>query len=96
MTDQTPSDEVLLEAARRAKWSAIEIENCRTQYGYGGGFRALCDLLVETGFQPPVSPELRAARQARDEINMGGNWSCEQMALRAIELCDQYRKEAGQ
>ena len=61
--------------------------------------------------QPPVPPELRAAREAAgeeaDATLPNGKWGDRfrsgeyddhdyiTTALRAIELCDQYRKEAG-
>lgn len=64
MTD-TPSDEVLIEAARRLKICHITmgIDGLRRQYRTSPGFRIMADTLVELGWKPPIDPLLAEARE---------------------------------
>jgi hypothetical protein len=98
MTDEQtiPSDDVLREAARRTRWGCYNhpIERLREEYGFEGStFRALCDALTQPAWEPPVSPELRAVREAVEVYGYKESTWVGKVCLRAIELCDQYRKE---
>jgi hypothetical protein len=68
MTDTTPPDWVLIEAAKRGEWSRKEQEPGfgKNQYHVSPLFRALCDM-IEKYEQPPVDRKLLCAREAMAE-----------------------------
>ena len=68
MTDKTPADWVLIEAAERSGWLlTLRCDDlptyCRGKYHEHFGFRALCDM-IERYEQPPVDRKLLCAREA--------------------------------
>jgi hypothetical protein len=79
MTTETPPDEVLIEAAKRA--------DCDV-YRRDGAFLALCDMIAKHE-KPPVDRKLLCAREAWDQwLNIdydGEEW----IGLRAIQLYEE-------
>jgi len=51
-------DWVLIEAAKRAKWSHLLVETLRVTYQTGGCYPLLCDMIAKYE-QPPVDPDVR-------------------------------------
>jgi hypothetical protein len=88
MTTETPPDEVLLEAAKRANIGEEPIEYLRKIYPRAGSFRALCDMIAKHE-KPPVDRKVLCAREAWDQwLNIdydGEEW----IGLRAIQLYEE-------
>lgn len=64
MTDATPPDWVLIEAAKRCEWlPGKTIAQMRGYLDGSGAFRALCDMILKHE-QPPVDRKLLCAREA--------------------------------
>ena len=86
MTDkQTPSDWVLIEAAKRTR-RITNIEVLREYYrcAANSDFRVICDM-IERYEQPPVDRKLLCAREAVRQKHCG-TISVEQIGVCAIEL----------
>jgi hypothetical protein len=86
MTTETPPDEVLLEAAKRAHIGAQTVEYLRRIYRHGGGFTALCDMIAKHEKQP-VDRKLLCALEAMESIR--GDATHSEIAVRAIELWEE-------
>ena len=88
MTTETPPDEVLIEAAKRANIGEEPIEYLRKIYPRAGSFRALCDMIAKHE-KPPVDRKVLCAREAWDQwLNIdydGEEW----IGLRAIQLYEE-------
>ena len=69
MTDKTPADWILIEAAKRSAWTGHSMDHLRDVwrnpllYLVGNSYRALCDM-IEKYEQPPVDRKLLCAREA--------------------------------
>ena len=86
MTTETPPDEVLLEAAKRANIGEEPIEYLRKIYPRAGSFRALCDM-IQKYEKPPVDRKLLCAREA---VGWGTPWATtETISVRAIKLYEE-------
>lgn len=84
---QTPPDWVLIEAAKRSKWTVLDVPTLRAYHGeYSAPYRALCDM-IQKYEQPPVDRKLLCAQQAVLEARDG--WTTAHVALRAIELWEE-------
>ena len=60
MTTETPPDEVLIEAAKRANIGEEPIEYLRKIYPRAGSFRALCDMIQKhEAFKQEVSDAMK-------------------------------------
>ena len=70
MTTETPPDEVLLEAAKRANIGEEPIEYLRKIYPRAGSFRALCDM-IQKYEKPPVDRKRLCAREAAAQLYSG-------------------------
>ena len=88
MTEQTPPDWVLIEAAKRtgrsltlAQYQAGLIAKAAQPY-----FRALCEMILKHE-QPPVDRKLLCAREA--EVSMFPTATKQQVAIRAIALWEE-------
>jgi len=101
MTDTTPEDWVLIEAAKRFAWDNVATSRLRSHYHDENhiGFRALCDMIAKHEL-PPVDRKLLCAREAManksrpDEVEKyrAGvfDYSSEmEQCLRAIELWEE-------
>jgi hypothetical protein len=82
MTDQTPEDWVLIEAAKRCGWD-VPLDSLRIRYHHSTPYRALCDMIAKHE-QKPVDRKLLCAREAMRE-QRPDDWP-ETACLRAIEL----------
>jgi hypothetical protein len=97
MTTETPPDEVLLEAAKRANIGEEPIEYLRKIYPRAGSFRALCDMIAKHE-KPPVDRKVLCAREAvkpfedKSRGSVGGYISIdllEPYVVHAIELWEE-------
>jgi hypothetical protein len=91
MTTETPPDEVLIEAAKRANIGEEPIEYLRKIYPRAGSFRALCDMIAKHE-KPPVDRKVLCAREALTEASTAHAdvmWTDEDIAVRAIELYEE-------
>jgi hypothetical protein len=88
MTTETPPDEVLIEAAKRANIGEEPIEYLRKIYPRAGSFRALCDMIAKHE-KPPVDRKLLCARAVAAEAYADVAWTDEDVAVRAIELWEE-------
>ncbi len=99
MTDKTPADWVLIEAAKQSGWNGLA--KARAYYeGEDPMFRALCDM-IEKYEQPPVDRKLLCAREAMAQAcalpesevaYRRGTWDhagALKQCLRAIELWEE-------
>jgi hypothetical protein len=97
MTDkQTPPDWVLIEAAKRFKWTfgADAIDDLRDAYNDTAdneehGYRALCDALTAPPIEPPVDRKLLCAREAYKRVVRQPSAKWEEVGVRAIELWEE-------
>jgi hypothetical protein len=81
MTEQTPPDWVLREAAKQAGWGEFRtVDYWRRSYGSNGSFRALCDMIAKHE-QKPVDRKLLCAREAWDR------WLHDRSHTDQITLC---------
>jgi hypothetical protein len=85
MTTETPPDEVLIEAAKRANIGEEPIEYLRKIYPRAGSFRALCDM-IQKYEKPPVDRKVLCAREA---VSVAYGRNEEWIAVRAIELYEE-------
>jgi hypothetical protein len=95
MTTETPPDWVLLEAARLADETDIEIQWLRDLDNACGTFRALCDMIAKYE-KPPVDRKVLCALYAGAGMILYGNLSYTEVTenseniaracIRAIEL----------
>jgi hypothetical protein len=86
MTETTPPDWVLIEAAKRFYWDNTPPSELRRHYhdeNYGG-YRALCDMIAKHE-EKPVDRKLLCAREAERSFD-GRYRTAEMIAIRAIEL----------
>jgi hypothetical protein len=90
MTTETPPDEVLIEAAKRANIGEEPIEYLRKIYPRAGSFRALCDMIAKHE-KPPVDRKMACAREALvGKIVLGpAAKDFENVCVRAIELWEE-------
>lgn len=86
MTNTTPPDWVLIEAAKRCDYIP-SIENRRKDYALGGSFRALCDMILKHE-QPPVDRKLLCAREAMRQA-YEANECVSRTIVSAIELWEE-------
>lgn len=88
MTEQTPEDWVLIEAAKRCGWDARpeRLPMLQADYGNSLPYRALCDMIAKHE-QKPVDRKLLCAREAMRE-QRPDDWP-ETAYLRAIELWEE-------
>jgi len=88
MTNTTPEDWVLIEAAKRAgyHWLNHTVKDLRDYYVEGDHddlYPALCDMIAKHE-QPPVDRKLLCAKEA---MRFGRNYANQaQLCVRAIEL----------
>lgn len=85
MTEETPPDWVLLEAAKLADEPDIEIQWLRDLHNACGTFRALCDMIAKHE-KPPVDRKMLCAREA---ISVAYGRHEEWIGVRAIELWEE-------
>ena len=89
MTNTTPPDWVLFEAAKRGGFNP-DLRSLRSMYAGDGlwkaTFRALCDMIAKHE-KPPVDRKLLCAQQAYME-RIGRNM-IEEITVRAIELWEE-------
>ena len=79
MTNTTPPDWVLIEAAKRCGWTYGTADN----YHDNPVYAALCDMILKHE-QPPIDRKLLCAREALREVCVN-DWP-ETACVRAIEL----------
>ena len=85
MTTETPSDWVLIEAARRTNTN-LSVDRLRASYHRLNSFTALCDMIAKHE-KPPVDRKLLCAREA---VGWGTPWATtETIGVRAIELYEE-------
>ena len=86
MTNTTPPDWVLLEAAKRFAWNTT-VSRLRSHYHntHFIGYTALCDMILKHE-QPPVDRKLLCVEQAKHETGWEKDWMGTSACLRAIEL----------
>lgn len=87
MTDkQTPPDWVLIEAAKRSKWTVLDVPTLRAYHGeYSAPYRALCDM-IERHEVRPVDRKLLCAREAYRGWWDDDESDIQAACVRAIEL----------
>ena len=83
---QAPEDWVLLEAAKQANITKLEIDELRCYSLNGRTFRALCDMIAKHE-EPPVDRKVLCAREAA--VGHYPNHVVENIAVRAIELYEE-------
>lgn len=99
MTEATPPDWVLIEAAKRCEWAnTLTITYLQGCYTGSGSFRALCDMILKYE-QPPIDRKLLCAREAcagayktmagSYQAGVYDNLKSAQAAIRAIELWEE-------
>jgi hypothetical protein len=86
MTEGTPPDWILLEAAKRSATWCRSIEWLRELYGVSGSFRALCDMIQKYEKQPVDRKVLCAEQAIADWVQTTDDTGQEFIAIRAIEL----------
>ena len=88
MTDQTPEDWVLIEAAKRCGWTPdIDPENLRLyEYEQNEALRALCDMIAKHE-QKPIDRKVLCARRALREVRV--EELPQTACVRAIELWEE-------
>ena len=86
MTNTTPPDWVLIEAAKRCGWGDCKPDIIRLQYP-DKAFLALCDMILKHE-QPPVDRKLLCAREAYRQWS-GTQGMVEGLGRRAIELWEE-------
>lgn len=84
MTEQTPEDWVLIEAAKRCGWECGTAELYYDNPVYG----ALCDMIAKHE-QKPVDRKLLCVEQARHEFGWDKGWMGTSACIRAIELWEE-------
>ena len=84
MTDKTPPDWVLIEAAKRCGREGTKPEVILDRWYSDAALRALCDM-IERYEQPPVDRKLLCAMEVFGEHDVIGHVK----AVRAIELFEQ-------
>jgi len=73
MTDTTPEDWVLIEAAKKCGIHGGQLSGLRSRYAANSDpFRALCDMIAKHE-QPPVDRKLLCAREAALEQSSWSN-----------------------
>ena len=69
MTTETPSDWVLIEAARRTNTN-LSVDRLRASYHRLNSFTALCDM-IQKHEKPPVDRKVLCAREAAAQLYSG-------------------------
>ena len=88
MTDKTPPDWVLTEAAKRCGEHWPEYHDASYVYRTDPPFRALCDM-IEKHEQPPVDRKALCAREAMAGTVLFDPVAIEGIVSRAIELWEE-------
>jgi hypothetical protein len=90
MTNTTPEDWVLIEAAKRFAWDNAATSRLRSHYHDGNyiGFRSLCDMIAKHE-QKPVDRKLLCAEEAVRLAHWNVAGSKVMSAVRALELWEE-------
>jgi hypothetical protein len=82
MTTETPPDEVLLEAAKRANIEEEPIEYLRKIYPRAGSFRALCDMIeTHEAFKQEVSDTVESITSAAVDPTVWRKWASDRLSV---------------